>query len=78
MAHVSGAVPPEPGAVPETRFWELATGRPIGVDLAGHPLGGSRVRTRTAGDLSLLIGTEPDGALTLWEASRVLGDGLAT
>jgi WD40 repeat protein len=53
-----------------TRFWDLATGAPLGAALTDHPL--ARVLAAEPAR-SLLLGSDRDGTLTVWDAAALTG-----
>lgn len=67
----TAAVTADP-AVSETRFWDLATGEAIGGPLRGHPLSQQVRGIGEAGGRALLLGTDEQGRVTVWDAAAVL------
>jgi hypothetical protein len=56
---------------PEVRFWDLATGSPLGAPLTDHPLA-ERIAAASDGDDALLIAVPSDGPITVWDAQQLV------
>lgn len=67
----TAAVTADP-AVSETRFWDLGTGAAIGGPLRGHPLSQQVRGIGEVGGRTLLLGTDEQGRVTVWDAAEVL------
>ena len=63
----AGGLFPEDGAS-VTRFWDLATGAPLGAPLTDHPLARMLAVDPTR---SLLVGSDRTGTLTVWDAATL-------
>jgi hypothetical protein len=64
---------PDPAAS-QVRFWDLATGAPLGAPLVGHPLGRGFVVQQDSGQ-GLLVATRPAEPITVWDAGRLMQEG---
>jgi hypothetical protein len=55
----------------EARFWDLATGAPLGAPLIGHPLGRGFV-AQPDGEHRLFVVTPRGEPITVWDAERLI------
>jgi hypothetical protein len=69
IVSTSGAYP-DPAAS-EVRFWDLATGAPLGAPLGGHPLGRGFV-VEQDGEQGLLVAIPRGAPITVWDAWRLI------
>lgn len=56
---------------PEVRFWDLATGTPLGAPLTGHPLC-EGIAAASEGERALLVAVPSAGPITVWDAQRLV------
>jgi hypothetical protein len=61
---------PEPERA-EARFWDLATGAPLGRPLVDHPVAWMLAAT-TDVEPALLVAVPPDGPVTVWDAHQLI------
>jgi hypothetical protein len=69
LVTTSGAY--QDSVTPEVRFWDLATGAPLGAPLVGHPLGRG-FSAQAHGGQELLIATPRGEPITVWDAERLV------
>jgi hypothetical protein len=59
----------------EARFWDADTGDAVGPVLVGHPLSRGVVATGRVGDRSVVVATEADGPITIWDVATLVDRG---